>query len=104
MIYDEHKVSLRNQLYNYLSSLTARIRFTNGGLSNVEVMVTPDTQGNGVFLYMIDNGRQDLGESRTEKYVRLTPKNARRIAHALLFLASESEVKEDEEVLTPKRT
>src|ERR1700760_3706039 len=94
-----YEQSLRKQLYDYLSSLSARIRFTNGGRSNLEVAVQPDNQGDGVFLYMIDNGREEATDTRMRQYVRLTPKNARRVAHALLFFAGESEIKEDEEVL-----
>lgn len=104
-----YEQSLRKQVYDYLYGLAARIRFSNGGGSNLEVSVQPDNQGNGVFLYMIDNGGQEfhvegkgvVKTPRTEKYVRLTPKNARRLAHALLFMVGESEIEERDEALTP---
>jgi len=102
-----HEQALRKQVYDYISQLTARVRFGNGGGSNLEVAVQPDVQGNGVFLYMIENPRgyasHPLHEHRTEKYVRLTTKNARRLAHALLFMAGESEIDEQDEALTPVR-
>lgn len=107
-----HEESVRKQIYDYLAGLAARIRFSNGGGSNLEVAVQPDVQGKGVFLYMIDNGGQEYAVSgsnkimktpKEERYVRLTPKNARRLGHALLFLVGESEIEEYDEKLNPKR-
>ena len=102
-----HEQALHRQVYDYVSRLTARIRFSNGGGSNLEVAVQPNVQGPGVFLYMIENPREHgshpLHEHRSEKYVLLTTKNARRLAHALLFMTGESEIDEQDEALTPSR-
>ena len=101
--------SIREQVYTYLTGLAARIRFSNGGGSNLEVAVMPSSQFPGVFLYMIDNGGQEFVVDgkvhktvREERFVTLTPKNAKRLAHALLFMAGESEIDEKDEKLTPK--
>ena len=104
MFYNEHLHKLRDQLYDYLSGLQARIRFSNGGGSNLEVRVTPALEGRkGVFLYMIDH-HSEPGSTRLSEqmYFRLTSKNARRLAHALLFIVGETEVEDSDEVLTPE--
>lgn len=102
-----HDQALRKQVYDYVSRLTARIRFSNGGGSNLEVAVQPNVQGPGVFLYMVENPRPTFDgvqpQHRTEKYVLLTAKNAKRLGHALLFMAGESEIDEQDEALTPLR-
>lgn len=93
----------RRQIYDYLCGLVARFRFSNGGGSDLEVVVQPDVTGNGAFLYMVDNGGREyaVGDEikktqREERYVRLTPELARGIGYSLIHLAGESQITEQD--------
>ena len=80
-----------------VSMVDTRVRFGNGGGSDLEIAV--QRMGGGIFLAMIDHGGQEFsveGKIRKTRYqergVRLTPEIAGQLGSALAFLAGESEI------------
>jgi hypothetical protein len=97
----DHDRALRRQRYDYLYPMRFRLRYSNGGGSNLEIAAAPDNQNAGVWLYMIDNGRPEQQQPPTKMSSLLTPERARRLAYALLHFASETEIVQDD-ALTPR--
>lgn len=88
----------RKSRKEYLDRLLFKLDSPQGGAVTAQICVQPSVSGPGGFFYYSEHDMRLEPKVRFKHYCRLLPAEMRRLAHALLHLADESEIQEDNEM------